>query len=305
MSKVALVFKSGMGKEQEVRDDGGGGSCADCNVEQVQTQWYPTKVVVTCEVGEACCRKDKEVVTFDSVSARGAKDEGVKGRVSSNWEEVSVEGPLAQGSSFLGQVMELDVERRPNCSEEGQTSGASKDPLEVGRPMSEFLKGPTMVGQSSAKALKGARARGGLRDPNCGRPDGDDFGIQMGSPPPVPNHAEITDEALLEEASRYTDYPPCSLFSLGKLDFFSSSTPSGQDGAIVTTDGGSERGCVSKAVEVAGLGPLRVILADKREAEISRLSGKAQGAVEEVTEDVSKKVIQEVVEERDEAGDPS
>ena len=39
VSKVALVFKSGMGNEQKVRDDGGGGSCADCNVEQVQTQW--------------------------------------------------------------------------------------------------------------------------------------------------------------------------------------------------------------------------------------------------------------------------
>ena len=39
VSKVALVFKSGMGNEQKVRDDGGGGSCTDCNVEQVQTQW--------------------------------------------------------------------------------------------------------------------------------------------------------------------------------------------------------------------------------------------------------------------------
>ena len=95
------------------------------------------------------------------------------------------------------------------------------------------------------------------------------------------------------------------MFSLGKLDFSSSSTPSGQDGAIVTTNGGSERGCVSEAVGVAGWGPLRVILVDRREAKISHLSGKAQGAVEEVIEDVSERVIQEVVEERDKAGDPS
>ena len=95
------------------------------------------------------------------------------------------------------------------------------------------------------------------------------------------------------------------MFSLGKLDFSSSSTPSGQDGAIVTTNGGSERGCVSEAVGVAGLGPLRVILADRREAEVSGLSSKAQGAVEEMIEDVSERAIQEVVEERDEAGDPS
>ena len=127
----------------------------------------------------------------------------------------------------------------------------------------------------------------------------------MGSPPPTPNHAEITDEALLEEAFRYTDYHLCSLFSLGKRDFSSSSTPSGWDGAIVTSDGGSKRGRVSEAVGVAGLGPLRVILVDGREAEVSGLSSKAQGAVEEMIEDVSERAIQEVVEERDEAGDPS
>ena len=55
------------------------------------------------------------------------------------------------------------MERRPNCSEEGQTSGASKDPLEVGRPMSEFLKGPTMVGRSFVKALKGVGLAGAFK----------------------------------------------------------------------------------------------------------------------------------------------
>ena len=95
VSKVAPMFRSGMGKEQEVRDDGGGGSRTDCNVEQVQTQWQSAKVVVSCEVEEACRKKDKEATTFDFVSARGAEDEGVKGRVSSDWEEVSTEGPLA------------------------------------------------------------------------------------------------------------------------------------------------------------------------------------------------------------------
>ena len=33
--EVAPEFKNGMGKEHEVRDDGGGGSRTDCNVEQV------------------------------------------------------------------------------------------------------------------------------------------------------------------------------------------------------------------------------------------------------------------------------
>ena len=88
-------------------------------------------------------------------------------------------------------------------------------------------------------------------------------------------HAEITDEALMEEASMYTNYHLCSLFSLGKRDFSSSSTPSGWDGAIVTTDGGSEQGCVSEVVGAAGLGPLRVIMVDEREVEVSGLLGKA------------------------------
>ena len=50
---------------------------------------------MTCEAGEACCRKDREVATFDFVSARGADDEGVRGRVSFDWEEVSDEGHVA------------------------------------------------------------------------------------------------------------------------------------------------------------------------------------------------------------------
>ena len=77
--------------------------------------------------------------------------------------------------------------------------------------MTESLKDPTLVGRSSVKALKGVRARGGLREANYGRPDEDDFGIQMGLPPPAPNHAEIIDEALIEEASKNTYYHPCSL----------------------------------------------------------------------------------------------
>ena len=64
-------------------------------MEWVQTQWQFVNVAMTCEAGEACCRKDREVATFDFVSARGADDEGVRGRVSFDWEEVSAEGPLA------------------------------------------------------------------------------------------------------------------------------------------------------------------------------------------------------------------
>ena len=92
---------------------------------------------------------------------------------------------------------------------------------------------------------------------------------------------------------------------MGKRDFSYFSTPSGRDGAIVITNEGLKRGCASEAVKVAGLGPLRVILVDGKEAEVSGLSGKARKAVEEVIKDVSKRAIQEIVEERDEAGGSS
>ena len=47
-----------------------------------------------------------------------------------------------------------------------------------------------------------------------------------------------------------------------------------------------------------------MILANEMETEVSGLSGKANGVVEEVIEDVSERVFQEVVEERDELGEP-
>ena len=170
--------------------------------------------------------------------------------------------------------------------------------------MSESLKGPVLVSQPSFVALNRARAREGLRDVDCGSLYGDVFGIQMGSSPLVPNLIEITNKALMEEAFKYTDYHPCSLFSLEKRDFSSSSTSSRRDGAIVFIDGGFEQGCVSEEVGVVGLGPLRVILANGRETEVSGYSGKVIGVVDKVREDVSERAIQEVVEEMVKAGEP-
>ncbi|RVW54179.1 hypothetical protein CK203_090539 [Vitis vinifera] len=173
---------------------------------EVQTHEQFAKVVVSCEVGEGNCRKDRETALSDFVSAKGAKDE---------------------------------------------------------------------------------RTRRGS------------FCIQLGSFPPTLNFIEITDEALMEEAFRYTNYYPCSLFSFGKWDFSSSSTLSGRDGVIIATDGGSERGYGSKEVGGADLGPLRVILVDGREAEVCDLPIRANGDVDEVKEVGSERVFQEVVEEMD------
>ena len=76
---MASMIRNGMGKEPEVRNNGGGGSCVVCNVEQVQTDKQFAKVVVSCEVGEGNCKKDRETALSDFVSAKGAKDEVTKG----------------------------------------------------------------------------------------------------------------------------------------------------------------------------------------------------------------------------------
>ncbi|RVW94986.1 hypothetical protein CK203_040075 [Vitis vinifera] len=125
-----------------------------------------------------------------------------------------------------------------------------KEKVSVDEPVAQ---GPVLVSQPSFVALNRARAREGLRDVDCGSLYGDVFGIQMGSSPLVPNLIEITNKALMEEAFKYTDYHPCSLFSLEKRDFSSSSTSSRRDGAIVFIDGGFEQGCVSEEVGVVGL----------------------------------------------------
>ena len=52
------------------------------------------------------------------------------------------------------------------------------------------------------------------------------------------------------------------------------------------------------------MGPLRVILANGREVEVSELSGRANGVVDEVIEGVSKRAFQEDVEEKNEVGEP-
>lgn len=73
------------------------------------------------------------------------------------------------------------------------------------------------------------------------------------------NTKELTDKALMEEASRYTTSHSRPLFLLGKRDFSCSFTLSGRDGVIDAIDGGCGRGCSSKTIGGADLGPLRLI----------------------------------------------
>ncbi|RVW29483.1 hypothetical protein CK203_093717 [Vitis vinifera] len=240
--EVILVIRNGLGKEQEVKDEEGGVSRAGYNVEHIQSHEQSAKVTVPCESGEDCCRKDREALFSDSMLAREAEAETVRGRLLSVWEGVSKNWPAAQVNSPLGRDLEMNVERRPN--EEGLFDAALKN----------LLKGMSRCGLWET--------------------DGDVLGIQLGSSPPALNLTELTDEALMEEASKDTTSYPRALFLLGKwisllLLFF--------------------------------LGGMGMILADGREAEVSGFSGMANEAVEEEIKDVSERAFQEVMEEGNEA----
>ena len=94
MSEVAPVIRNGTGIEQEVREDGEGDSRVVCNVEQVQTHGQSTKVVVSCEVGEDDCRKERKVELFALVSAKGAEVDVTRGSMQFVWEEIPNIGPI-------------------------------------------------------------------------------------------------------------------------------------------------------------------------------------------------------------------
>ena len=180
-----------------------------------------------------------------------------------------------------------------------------KDLVEMGRPMTEPSKGLVVVGRPNLEKLKGDRACDGSQCV-CGKQEGEMFGSQLGSLHPAFNLTVNTDKALMEEASKYSDQFSCSLFSLfslGKREMSLSSTPSGRDGEGVAIARVFDRGSGSEAVEGVVMGPLRMILADGREAEVLDLAGRESRTFEEASEGVSERVSQEDEEERDEEGE--
>ena len=136
------------------------------------------------------------------------------------------------------------------------------------------------MGRPTVEDSSGVRAREGCSKEGCECPEGVVFGFQQGSSSPMPKTKALTDEALMEEAAKYTVSSPWAFFSLGKQDFSSSSSISGRDGLFVASDGGCGRGCRLEIVEGADLGLLRMIMADGRETEVPRLSGLANGTEE-------------------------
>ena len=129
------------------------------------------------------------------------------------------------------------------------------------------------------------------------------FGSKLGSPRPTINLSEITDEALLEEASRCSDQTSSPFLSLGKRDSSLFSTPSGWDGEGAVMVRVSDRGTISDDEGGAVMDPLRMILADGREAEVSDLVGRESGNTEELSVGALERVSQEDEEERGKEGD--
>lgn len=139
-------------------------------MEQVQTYGQLAKVVVSCESEEVCCRKDRKIDFSDLVLVKKVEIEMVKGRQHSIWEEVSKNGLASQGFSLLGQDLEIDTDKKPN--KKGLFYATLKNLLKVGRPTTEFSKGPNLVGQPTFEVLIGTRVCGGLPDVDYGRPNG-------------------------------------------------------------------------------------------------------------------------------------
>ena len=101
----------------------------------------------------------------------------------------------------------------------------------------------------------------------------------------------------MEEASRYTVPPLCSLFFLGEVGsffFFYSFWP---EWGNCHHWRGSDWDCVSEVNRLAVLDPLRVILAD-----VFGFLCKDLGVDEEVIDDLLERTIQKVLEEGEEAG---
>ncbi|RVW25096.1 hypothetical protein CK203_113756 [Vitis vinifera] len=148
-----------------------------------------------------------------------------------------------------------------------------KSCVKVGRPTLESHKGP-VVGRHTVEDPLEPRACEGCREEIWGCPNEADLGLQQALSPLTPKTRRLTDEALMEEASRYIGSLSRPFFSLGKRVLSSSSSLSGLDGLFDATEGG---------------GGLRSV-------------GLANERTEEGTEVVLDRAPQEMMEKGDEGG---
>ncbi|RVX14550.1 LINE-1 reverse transcriptase-like [Vitis vinifera] len=139
----------------------------------------------------------------------------------------------------------------------------------------------------------GARAREACLEEIDGWTDGVLVGASHGSTFPDCNFKEITDEALKEEAARYTYSCTRDDFSFGERALYSSSSRSGWVVTMVDPARGSDVGGLD-------MDPLRMIMTDGREAEVLGSPGMVFGTDGKEAEKV---VGWDITEERNEGGE--
>ncbi|RVX05984.1 hypothetical protein CK203_018664 [Vitis vinifera] len=257
----AKLSASGKRKKMEVREEEGGKTRAGGAVEMVQAKGQLVKLAVPSEDGESSCIPALVTVS-DMMQTRGVVAEGQK----DGGEYLQKEGTAIKTKDRSGWVLDSEVEKRP--SEET----------------------PVVIKEVTPA---GARAREACREEVDGWTDGVLVGASQGSSFPGCNFKELTDEALKEEAARYTSSCTRDVFSFGERDLYSSSSRSGWDGMMVDPVGGSDFGGID-------MDPLRMIMADGREAEVLGSSGMALGTVGKEAEKV---VGWDITEERNEGGE--
>ncbi|RVW54310.1 hypothetical protein CK203_068498 [Vitis vinifera] len=293
LTAVIPATKNEMGNEREVRDEGEGNSRAGCKMAKVRTHGEPAKVDVPCENGEGGCSK--------AVAFSAAMSEKVTDGVGSSdgqqiaWGKKTSRGP---GKSFsLGRQMGVDLGQRP--AGKGQVTEGQNDLMGMGRPKTSPYKDPEaeLVRSREARALD--KEMGG-----SGELEGEMIGSQMGSRSPAVNITELTNEALREEASRYSDlfYRPLSVLEKPKKSL--SSTPSVRRGESAVMAGVINHSSSSDEVGGEVMGPLRMIWADGREAEVLEIAGMEAGVFGEKSEGVTDRTIHEDMEEREEEEEP-
>ena len=155
LSEVVPVIRNEKGKEQEVRDDGEGGSHVGFKMVREQMHGEPAKVVEPCKVGEGGCRKKAQ--PSSTMSETETEANGTTGGQFSTWGKSSCFGP--GGNLSLGQQRESGWEREPVV--EGQVIDDFKKSKEMGQPNSEPFKGLVGEGRPTLKISKGVRAPDG------------------------------------------------------------------------------------------------------------------------------------------------
>ena len=293
LTAVVPATRNEMGNEREVRDEGEGDSRAGFKKANVRTHGEPAKVDVPCENDEGGC--SKAAAFSEALSEKVADGVGSTASQHITWGKNTICGP---GKSLvLGRQMMVDLGRRPK--EKGQVTEGQIELMKMGRPKSPSYKDSEVEMDRSREARAPV---GGLGV--SGELEGEMVGAQMGSRSPAVNLTVFTNEALMEEASRYSDQSSCSLSSLGKRDISLSSTPSGRNGESVARTGVIIQS--SSSVEAGGavMGPLRMIWADGREAEVLDSAGREVGAFGEKTEGDTNRTIHEDMEEREEEEEP-